>query len=257
MTSTSTRSSDRAIAAIAMLACCACGCGGGLAPRAPVTTPDVDPPQATALSPSERAAYDRQRIEIREQGSSYDLWLGGCRLHERVFRRVYREMTGVNDVDDDAHRRAREKNWMLLSFGGGLTLVGGGGATAFAFAQPKNCEENRGSGRCGEGAVGIAFMALVGGVGLYTLGCGLFKGADCIYDGNVGLGPAELQLDDAKRFVTRYNAALLLRLTHAGPLPTPASAGAPRLLSRGPPTPRKKEESPRVRFTLSGVVGTF
>jgi hypothetical protein len=210
------------------------------------------------LAPDALATYDARHVTVRATGTEHEnvvLLRGGREaISEQAFRESYRKVTGSGDLDADARRRAVRKNPLALGMGIGALVVGAGGLTAVALAQPDICHDSQGKELpgCGKAALGLGVLALIAGVGVYTVGCEVVKGADCIVDGNFGVGGAGLRADAAEYYVARYNAALASSLRD-GAAPTAPTEGP----FERPVDHEEKRPTAAVRITPFGVVGRF
>ena len=102
-------------------------------------------------------------------------------------------------------------------------------------------------------------LALLGGVGLYVLGCELAKGVRCVMDGDFGPVGGPIPRAEMERYVVIYNRALFAFLASsegAVPQGLPETPSATNDEDERPARPRA-QTAPRVRLTPFGVTGTF
>jgi hypothetical protein len=208
------------------------------------------------LSSADRVIYEARRVLVvpRHAPGEYVLTRNGQPLSELEFRRAYRELTKLDDLEANTRRRATAKNPLVLAAAGGEALVGVGSVTALAIAQPPLCNGATTPG-CGKAVLGVGVLALIGGAGLYLLGCEAVKGVDCILDGTVGIG--ELSQVDAEDFVARYDAALLESLRRPAPAAPSVPEEAPGKLPEERSDRKPHGSGARIRFTPLGLAGTF
>jgi hypothetical protein len=224
-------------------------CVAGCAPRMPAPANEPKPWDAASTAPPPAAAGAPSPVAVEPNAkdpTQYVLRDGDKHvLSERDFRRMYREATGLTDLDEDARRRAERKTPVVIGVGLGATAVGGGGLALIAATNAPICRHDaKGNTEpgCGKAALGVATLAIIGAAGVYMIGCGIAKGADCILDGNVGVGGTELTRQGAEYYVGRYNEALERPEHTSVPLD---------------PEPEPKKRAMSVQLTPFGASGTF
>ena len=228
-----------------MISSCVAGC----APRMASPANEPKPWDATSTAPAPVAAGAPKSVTVAPDAkdpTQYVLRDGDNHvLSERDFRRMYRELTGLTDLDEDARRRAERKTPVVIGIGLGTAAVGGGALALIAATHTPICRHDaKGNSEpgCGKAALGVVTLAIIGAAGVFMVGCGVAKGADCILDGNVGVGGTELTRQGAEYYVGRYNDAL----EHPERTSVPPE-----------PEPEPKKRAMSVQLTPFGASGTF
>jgi hypothetical protein len=160
-------------------------------------------------------AADPKRVEAFSTSETPDsevlLRRDGKPLDEATFEKDYLERVRDDDLERLAREKRRRTQGRVLLSGTASLVIGGGALTFLAATQTPLCEPN--SSNCGKAILGAGILALVAGVGVFTIGCIAIAGPDC---GIIGHPPLERR--EAETIVKRYNETVAGSATE---LPSP------------------------------------
>lgn len=133
-------------------------------------------------------------------------------LSEERFEEDYLDRVKDDDLDRVAREKRRKAEGKTLLYGSASLVVGGGALALLGATQPRIC--GPGMPGCGKAVLGIGTLAIVAGVGVYTIGCVVVEGSHCPV-----IGHPPLERREAETFVKRYNATV----DHGSPADPPNS----------------------------------